>query len=232
MEQWIGFAKGPLFAFAFLTMVLGLARVVVIQLYSLAASKGARLQKAAWRKMIVETAGWAAPVGHLIPGTRIFSAVSYLSHIGILLVPLLLADHVALWERFLDCRLPKIGSGPADFLTLFTMAGLLVLLSMRALSNGRRASSGRADYVSLIVVWLPFASGYLAMHPRYNPLPWNVMMLVHLLSAELLLVLIPFTKLAHVVLFFFDRVSGLHWQLRPGAGDKVAQVLYGKEARV
>ena len=57
-------------------------------------------------------------------------------------------------------------------------------------------------------------------------------MLVHLLSGELLLVLIPFTKLAHVVLFFFDRVSGLHWQLRPGAGDAVAQALYGKEARV
>ena len=58
------------------------------------------------------------------------------------------------------------------------------------------------------------------------------MMLIHLLSAELLFVLIPFTKLAHIVLFFFDRISGLHWQLRPGAGDQVAEALYGEEARV
>jgi hypothetical protein len=57
-------------------------------------------------------------------------------------------------------------------------------------------------------------------------------MLTHVLSAELLFVLIPFTKLSHIVLFFFDRISVLHWQLRPGAGEKVAEVLYGEEARV
>jgi nitrate reductase gamma subunit len=58
------------------------------------------------------------------------------------------------------------------------------------------------------------------------------MMLTHLLSAELLFVLTPFTKLAHVVLFFFDRISAVHWQLRPGAGDKIAKALYGEEVRI
>ena len=32
-------------------------------------------------------------------------------------------------------------------------------------------------------------------------------MLIHVLSAELLFVVVPFTKLAHVVLFPFDRLS-------------------------
>jgi nitrate reductase gamma subunit len=232
MEQWITFAKGPLFALAFLIMVLGLARLVVIQVYSLARGEGRRLQNAPWRKMFAEAVGWAAPVRHLIPGTRIFSVVSYLSHIGILMVPLFLADHVVLWERFWNLRLPRISYDLADFLTLFTIAGILALLGFRIFSRCLRLLSRPADYVVLLMVLLPFVSGYLAMHPRYNPLPWNVMMLVHLLSGELLLVLIPFTKLAHVVLFFFDRVSGLHWQFRPGAGDEVAQALYGKEARV
>jgi nitrate reductase gamma subunit len=92
--------------------------------------------------------------------------------------------------------------------------------------------SRSSDYVLLLLILLPFLSGYLASHPAVNPSPWNVMMLTHLLSAELLFVLTPFTKLAHVVLFFFDRVSALHWQLRPGAGDKVAEALYGKGAKV
>jgi nitrate reductase gamma subunit len=232
MEQWITFAKGPLFALAFLIMVLGLGRVFVIQAYSLARSKGRRLQNAPWRKMFAETAGWATPVGHLIPGTRIFSVVSYLSHIGILVVPVFLASHVVLWEEFLNLHLPKIGYGLADFLTLFTSAGLLGLLSLRIFSGRLRLMSRSSDYALLMVVLFPFVSGYLAMHPQYNPMPWDVMMLVHLLSAELLLVLIPFTKLSHVVLFFFERASGLHWQLRPGAGDRVAEALYGKEARV
>jgi hypothetical protein len=58
----------------------------------------------------------------LIPGTKLFSRVSYLFHIGVLVVPLFLADHIALWEKFLGIELPEIGYGLADFLTLFTEA--------------------------------------------------------------------------------------------------------------
>ena len=58
------------------------------------------------------------------------------------------------------------------------------------------------------------------------------MMVVHILSAELLFVVVPFSKLAHMVLFPFNRLSEVHWQLRPGAGENVAKVLYGEEARV
>jgi hypothetical protein len=88
------------------------------------------------------------------------------------------------------------------------------------------------DYALLALIFVPFASGYLASHPESNPFPWDTMMLTHVLSADILFLAVPFTKLSHVVLFFFDRISQLHWQLRPGAGDKVAEVLYGKEARV
>jgi len=232
MEQWINFAKGPLFALTFLIMVLGLARLVLIQVYSLLTGKGRRLKNAPWKKIMADAASWVVPVRHLIPGTKIFSAVSYLFHIGVLLVPLLLADHIVLWEDLLGIGLPAIGYGLADFLTLFTIGCLIVLFVFRLFSRRLRSMSRRADYGLLVAVFIPFLSGYLAMHPSYNPFPWDVMMLVHLLSAELLFVLIPFTKLAHIVLFFFDRISGLHWQLRPGAGDKVAEVLYGEEARV
>jgi nitrate reductase gamma subunit len=92
--------------------------------------------------------------------------------------------------------------------------------------------SSPTDYVLLVLILLPFASGYCAGHAGVNPFSWETMMLIHLLSAEVLFVIIPFTKLAHIVLFFFDRISGIHWQLRPGAGDHVAEALFGKEARV
>jgi nitrate reductase gamma subunit len=229
MEQWIDFAKGPLFAFTFLIMVLGLARLVIIQVYSLVTGKGRRLQRAPWRKILAEAASWVVPIRHLVPGTKFFSIVSFLFHIGIIVVPLLLADHVVLWEGFFKTNLPEIGYGVADFLTLFTIACVLVLLGFRIFSAPHRAMSMRMDYVLLLAILLPFVSGFCASHPSYNPFPWDVMMLIHLLSAELLFVLIPFTKLAHIVLFFFDRISGIHWQLRPGAGDKVAEALYSEE---
>jgi nitrate reductase gamma subunit len=232
MEQWIDFAKGPLFAFTFLIMILGLMRLVLIQVYLLVTGKGRRLQNAPWRKILSEAASWVVPIRHLIHGTKVFSVVSYLFHIGILVVPFFLADHIALWEKQFGIDLPSIGYGTADFLALFTIACIIVLLGFRSFLGRLRSMSRSSDYALLIVILLPFASGYLAMHPQYNPFPWEVMMLTHLLSAELLFVLIPFTKLAHIVLFFFDRISGLHWQLRPGSGEQVAEALFGKEARV
>ena len=232
MEQWIEFAKGPLFALTFLIMILGLARLVVIQLYSLITGKGRRLMNAPWRKIGREALGWVIPVRHLIPGTKFFSVISYLFHIGIIIVPLFLADHIVLWEKFLGVNLPSIGYFLADFLTLFTIACILFLLGFRVISRRHRAMSMPMDYILLLLVFLPFSTGFFALHPAINPFPWDVVMLIHLLSAELLFVIIPFTKLAHIVLFAFDRISAVHWQLRPGAGDKVAEALYGKEGKV
>jgi nitrate reductase gamma subunit len=232
MENWLTFARGPLFTLTFLIMVLGLMRLVVIQTYSLVRDKGRRLVNAPWRHIVAEGASWVVPVRHMIPGTKFFSTISYLCHIGLLMVPLFLADHVALWKASLGLQLPAINYGFADFLTLFTIFSGFILLGFRIFSRRLRSMSRRSDYVLLLLVLLPFVTGYMASHPRYNPLRWDVMMLIHLLSAELLFAVIPFTKLSHVVLFFFDRISVLHWQLRPGAGDRVAEALYGREARV
>ncbi len=232
MEEWIEFAKGPLFAFTFSVMILGLTRLVVVQVYLLVSGKGRRIMNAPWRKIIKDALSWIIPVRHLIPGTKFFSVVSFLFHIGIIMVPLFLADHIVLWENLLKINLPSIGYFFADFLTLFTIACIFILFGFRTLSRRHRAMSMPSDYALLILIFLPFSTGFLASHPGMNPFPWNVIMLVHLLSAELLFVLIPFTKLAHIVLFAFDRISAIHWQLRPGAGDKVAEALYGEEARV
>jgi len=232
MEQWIDFARGPLFALTFLIMLFGLVRLIIIQIYSIVVGKGRRLINAPWKKIFKETLSWVIPVRHLIPGTKIFSIVSFLCHIGLILVPLFLANHIVLWEDLFNFNLPQLSSSVADYLTLFTIVCLFILLGFRVFSIRLRSMSRKSDYVILIVVLLPFITGYMAVHPKMNPFSWNVVMLLHLLSAALLFILIPFTKLAHIVLFFFDRISAIHWQLRPGAGDQVAESLYGKEAKV
>jgi len=80
---------------------------------------------------------------------------------------------------------------------------------------------------------VPFASGFMAMHPALNALPYHIMLLIHVLSAELVFVLMPVTKLAHGVLFPFNRFSSeIFWKFPAGAGDRVARELHGEEARV
>jgi nitrate reductase gamma subunit len=202
MQEWIDFAKGPLFAFTFLIMLFGLARHFIV------------------------------PVKHLIKGTVVFSTVSFIFHVSAILVSLLFVDHVILWEDFLKIDLPSIGRALADILTLTTIGCILVLIACRIFVRRQREMSRKSDYILLIMVLLPFLFGFFAGHPAFNPFSWNTAMLLHLLSAEVLFIVIPFTKLAHITLYIFDRLSAVHWQLKPGAGDKVAEALFGKEAKV
>jgi hypothetical protein len=57
------------------------------------------------------------------------------------------------------------------------------------------------------------------------------MYLTHLLCGELLLILIPFTKMVHIALFPLTRFAWeLGWHFAPGAGDRVRLAL-GKEGQ-
>jgi nitrate reductase gamma subunit len=232
MDEWLALVKGPLFAFCFLTMLLGLARHVLIQLHGLVRSKGSRLAGAPWTRIAVAGLRWVMPLWRVEQGTAVLTVSSFLFHLGGVLVPLFLAAHVALWKGALGVRLPALSQGWADALTLLTLSFLPVTAGYRLCARRARSLSRGPDFVVLLLVFLPFLSGYLAAHPDLNPLPWTAMMLCHVLSGELLMLSIPFTKLAHVVVFPFDRLSEVHWQLRPGAGERVAAALYGKEARV
>ncbi|MEJ2421103.1 MAG: hypothetical protein P8018_05125 [Acidobacteriota bacterium] len=231
MEDMLSFAKGPLFALTFLFMALGLARHVLLQVRMLA-TKGRTLRRVHWRRVFADSLSWAFPYGHLARGTLMLTLVSIIFHAGAIIVPLFLGGHIVLWEGFLGLELPSIGQNAADGLTLSTILCLFILLFYRIVVPRSRELSRPADYSLLVLTLLPFATGFLASHPAWSPVPWNTMMLLHILSAEALFVAIPFSKLAHMVLFPFDRLSQVHWQLKPGAGDRIAAALYGDEAQV
>ena len=232
MEHWIDFAKGPLFAFTFLIMILGLSRHFIMQFYSIFISKGKRLKNVSWKRIFLDMFSWVLPVKHMIKGTRLFSTVSFIFHVAAILVSVFFIDHIVLWENYLGLNLPSIGRALGDVLTVAVIVCIFILITSRIFVRRQREMSKKSDYILLIMVLLPFLFGFFAGHPSFNPLPWNTSMLIHILSAEVLFIAVPFTKLSHIVLYFFDRLSPVHWQLKPGAGDKIAEALFGKEAKV
>jgi nitrate reductase gamma subunit len=234
MESLLAFAKGPLFAVTVTFMILGLARHVYLQLGQVLRS----VRRLSYRKINIrlnlkEIGRWLAPVGHIYHHRPFFSTTSFLFHLGILVVPLFLANHIAMLSASLGIGWPAIPAIVADVLTLVALAAGIVLLGIRIFDRDASALSTAIDYFLLAVVVVPFLSGFMAMHPSFNPLSYQVMLLIHVLSAELLFVLMPLTKLAHGVLFPFDRFSSeIFWKMPAGAGDRVARELHGEEARV
>jgi nitrate reductase gamma subunit len=212
-------------------MVLGLSRLLIIHI-RLMIRRRHQLRGARWQRILSDSLSWALPVRHMVRGAIALTMASFVFHLGIIIVPLLLPDHIALWERVLGVDLPQIGFVLADTLTLAAVACGLVLLGNRIMARRARSLSRASDYMVLILVTMTMATGYMAAHAAANPLPWSVMMLIHMLSAEALFVVVPFSKLSHVVLFPFERLSQAYWRLQPGAGEEIARALWGEEAHI
>jgi nitrate reductase gamma subunit len=78
-----------------------------------------------------------------------------------------------------------------------------VLLAHRLNNPVKRMLSGIGDYVAWAATLLPLLTGYLAYH--HLLVEYTLMLSLHLFSVELLLVLLPFTKLFHTFSLFISR---------------------------
>ena len=95
------------------------------------------------------------------------------------------------------------------------------------------AASSAEDIQPLIslLIMVIFSTGFMASRP-WNPVSYNATMLIHVGAGDLALLLIPFTKLAHIVLFPVLRLSGeLGWKFPARAGEQVGLTIDGKEVR-
>ncbi len=229
MESWIEWARGPIFIFALSFMVLGLVRHVSLTIWEVArAMYRAGDKSLPYRQVCIATLKWLFPVDKL-KNEFLFSVTSMLFHVAILIVPIFLAGHIVLWTRALGVWWPAVPNQLADLLTILAIVTAVALVIQRATARATRTLSRFQDYAIPLVIAVPFASGFMVMHPAANPFSYEAMLLVHVMSANLVLVLIPLTKLSHVALIpTVQLVSEVAWHWPPDAGSKLAVTL-GKE---
>ena len=206
MEAALAIAEGPLFRLAFAVFVFGLARQTLLILWpAYVAWRRARDRSIQWRAALLDIGSWLVPVRHFLR-TRQFSAfISYSFHFGLILVPLFLSDHTALWAAATGVRLPALPDAAADGLTVVTMSGVLIMLLIRAFHPLVREFANVEDYVVLMLILVPFVTGYASGRP-WNPFPYDAVLLVHIISGSALLIAIPFSKLSHCIFFPLSRI--------------------------
>ena len=146
---------------------------------------------------------WLIPLGSAsMRNQPVFSVVFSIFHICLLGVPLFLSAHNILWDEAFGISLWSMPDRWADALTIVIMGTVAFLFIRRLARPEVRIITGFWDYFLLVLTLLPFLTGYLAYH-QWGP--YKIMLIFHVLSAEILLIVIPFSKLAHVFLFFFTR---------------------------
>jgi nitrate reductase gamma subunit len=229
MDVWLEWAMGPLFWTALTFMIFGLLRHLGLTVW-----EGAQAYRRAGDKDIPlgkvtgATLKWLIPLDRL--GNRwLFSLTTLLFHLGVILVPLFLAGHIALWREGVGLSWPAIPNGLATLLTWVVILSALAVVIQRVAARDSRTLSRFQDYALPLFIAVPFLSGFLVMHPAWNPFERDPTLLVHVLSADLLIFLVPLTKLSHMILMPFTQlVSELAWHFPPDAGTRVAVTL-GKE---
>lgn len=233
MDNWLALAKGPIFQFALLFMVLGLLRHLVLAVVgTVVAIRKASNKEIPFKVVLRSTLEWLFPVKK-VKNNFFFSITSIVMHVGLILVPVFLFSHVALWEKSAGLSWPAMGLGLSDALTLLTIAALFALLAARIISRQSRALSRVEDYFLLVLLAVPFISGYLALHPHLNPFGYTGTMLMHVLSADLVMILMPITKLSHAVLMPSTQlVAEVAWHFPAESGRKVAVTLNKEEEAI
>jgi nitrate reductase gamma subunit len=134
----------------------------------------------------------------------VFAAAFFLLHIGLVLVPIFLYAHIMLLGERFGITWPALPAGLADALTILSIAaGAFILLRRFALPEVRIITTAHDIWVMAISL-APLVTGFVAAHQTGENNGW---LLAHIITGEIWLIAIPFTKLSHVVLFFCSRAQ-------------------------
>ncbi len=232
MDTLIELGRGPLFRFAVALAVLGLLRLAFLSLWGMRqVLRRAGDKRFALGPVIQRTFVHLNPVRYFTGNRGPYSILSTLFHVGLILVPIFFAGHVRLWQRGLGIGWPALSMSAADALTILTLATGVLLLVGRAWFVGSREMSRPQDWLLPPLIAFEFLSGYLLAHPASNPFDLQLVTLVHVGVGDLLLLVTPFTKIAHCAMLPFSQlVSEMAWKFVPGAGRDVTKTL-GKEGQ-
>ena len=194
-------ARGPGLALSIIVFVLGLAW----RLYRIFRHP-ARIDYSEPRRRDLAAGGLRAiftkmlpPKGVRIRGAQMANAYAY--HIALALVAFGFAPHIAFIARYVGLAWPALPDAVTYIGTAVAILGLIYALMTRLTDGVQRLLSSFDDYFSWAVTMAPLVTG-MALLPQPAPPTWIAL---HLLSLELLLVWLPFGKLAHAALVFVSR---------------------------
>ena len=127
------------------------------------------------------------------PGMTI---VAFAFHICLLITPIFLLAHVVLIEEAWSVSWWTLPDGLADAMTLIVIAGGIFFFIRRLTNREVQYVTSASDFVILAIVIAPFATGFLAYYQWFG---YKIFVIIHILSGEIMLVTIPFSRLSHMI---------------------------------
>jgi nitrate reductase gamma subunit len=205
----LAFARGPLFYAALLIFIAGMVyRLISVVLLGWrrdrVPNRGSKLSgvAVAYAKGIVI---W--PFIPWVKQTFSRNPITYLAgglfHLGLFVVIFLGAAHMLVWKSLLGFGWPTLPLPIVDWLAAGTIVAMIALFINRLVNPVLKLISGPAEWINLLVVFLPMVTGYMMTHHLW--LRYEALFSLHMLSVDLLLIWIPFSRISHFMFYFFSR---------------------------
>ncbi len=147
---------------------------------------------------------WAIPFGAVVMRNHpIMTIVTFAFHICLLAVPLFLFSHVVLFDESWNINWWTLPGYLAHIMTIIVIVSCVFFLFRRLRTPEVRFVTSFSDYLILAMVAAPFITGFWVVQ-QWPASQW--MLISHMLSGEIMLAAIPFTRLSHMLFLVFTRV--------------------------
>jgi len=211
MSSIAAFVDGPLWYFSLTVFVVG----VLWRLIGLLSMRGnkelSRPRDSATGGVIHSVLSRFVPVAGVQSRIRVRTVASYLFHIGLFLILIFAAPHIA----FYDSHLLGFGWTPMPQWLFFLVSGvsflwLIVLWLHRIMYPVTRSVTTASDHIATGLVFWVMLTGCMALGESSE-----FLRVLHLFMAELLLLYFPFSSLMHAFYWHVSRAhTGAHYGRR------------------
>lgn len=147
-----------------------------------------------------------------------FTFAFFFLHLGLVITPLFLSGHAVILQERFGISWPTLPMCVADvFTVLGIIGGVMMLLRRIALPEVRNLTNG-CDWFVLGISLFTITAGFLARLGVPGSETW---LLWHIFAAEVILILAPFTKLSHIVMYFLSRGQlGMDFAIKRGGSTR------------
>ena len=197
MNDFYIFVRGPLAWAAFIIFLAG-CLYRLIGLFVLVHEKERFIYSyMSWRYGMRSILHWIFPFASVNSRKHpIVTLVTFAFHICLIVTPIFVSAHIILFDESWNVSWWSLPDSIVQVMTLIVIGSCVFFLIRRLISPEVRYVTSGSDYILLTIVSAPFITGFLAYYQWFGyPFFTNL----HVLSGEIMLVAIPFTRLSHML---------------------------------
>jgi nitrate reductase gamma subunit len=132
----------------------------------------------------------------------VMTVITSVFHIFLFITPLFLLGHNILLDEACGIHLWSFPESFSDGLTWILILCGAIFLFRRIFVRRVRVITTVYDYIILLITVAPFLTGTFAYHQWFD---YQTVIFLHILAGEVMFITMPFTKLGHMLFFFFYR---------------------------